>query len=62
MAKLRVELVVTAPDGHRIELFKRDGLTITQLERAGAITLPRWLKTELLGWRERYKGDLEITG
>ena len=63
MTNLKVELVVTAPDGSRVELEVADATTIAEL-----LSNDFWLflgdsaKNEFIGWRERFKGYPEITG
>ena len=62
MAKLSIELIVTAPDGSQVEL-ETAATTLSEL-----LSPDFWLflndsaKNEFIGWRERFKGHPEITG
>ena len=61
--QLTVELVVTAPDGSRVELATPEVTTLSEL-----LSPDFWLflgesaRNEFIGWRERFKGYPEITG
>ena len=62
MAGLTVELIVTAPDGSRVELETGETTLSELLSPDFWLFLNDSARNEFIGWRERFKGHPEITG